>query len=210
VCRYYSYYDETVPIQERGEETRTQILVSSVGEFARNGYDGTGIAGICSSAGVSKGAFYHHFESKQALFLELLDAWLTSIDTELSRIRSASKSTLEALVEMTKILKTVFDPSRVQVPVFIEFLTRAARDPGLRAIRLEPYRRYQRYFTQLIEEGVADGTLRTGDSAQIAQLLVSLAVGLVLQGVLDPESADWGSVAEDAVTLFIRDFIAPR
>ncbi len=204
-----SYYDGTMPtLHGRGEGTRAQIINAAIRDFAQYGYDGTGVAEICKSAGISKGAFYHHFESKETLYLELLNEWLRSIDDELRSIRARSSSTLEALVEMTRVFRSIFDSSRVKVAVFLDFLTKAAREPGLREAALEPYRRYQRYFTEMIAQGAREGSIRDADPQQTAQLLVSTAVGLVLQGVLDPEAADWGSVAENAVTLFIRRFIA--
>ena len=123
-------------------------------------------------------------------------------------MQNNSQNALDALVEMTRVFRSIFDSSSAKVPVFLEFLTKAAREPELRAAALEPYRRYQRYFTQIIEQGVREGTVRADEPEKAAQLLVSLAVGLVLQGVLDPDAADWGGVAENAATLFIRGFMA--
>ena len=59
--------------QQRSEETRARLLEAAEACFSESGYDGTGVAKICRRAGVSKGAFYHHFETKQAIFLELLN-----------------------------------------------------------------------------------------------------------------------------------------
>jgi len=64
--------------QQRSEETYSRILDAAAASFARNGYERTGVAEICHAAGISKGAFYYHFSSKQALFLALLQRWLTS------------------------------------------------------------------------------------------------------------------------------------
>ena len=60
-------------MQARSHETRSRILQSAIDLFSKEGYDATGVAEICTAAGVSKGAFYHHFPTKQALFLALLD-----------------------------------------------------------------------------------------------------------------------------------------
>ena len=72
-------------MQQRSEETRTRLLEAAVRLFAQQGYDASGVAEICAAAGVSKGAFYHHFESKQALFLALLEEWLARLDAAFSR-----------------------------------------------------------------------------------------------------------------------------
>jgi TetR/AcrR family transcriptional regulator, transcriptional repressor of aconitase len=55
-------------------ETRTRLLDSAAQLFASGGYEGASVDLIAESAGYSKGAFYSNFESKEAIFLELLDA----------------------------------------------------------------------------------------------------------------------------------------
>ncbi len=60
--------------QESRLETRTKLLESAAQLFAKGGYEGASIDLIAESAGYSKGAFYSNFESKEAIFLALLDA----------------------------------------------------------------------------------------------------------------------------------------
>jgi TetR/AcrR family transcriptional regulator, transcriptional repressor of aconitase len=60
--------------QESRLETRSKLLDSAAQLFARDGYEGASVDLIAESAGYSKGAFYSNFESKEAIFLELLDA----------------------------------------------------------------------------------------------------------------------------------------
>src|ERR1700734_1182973 len=59
--------------QESRLETRTRLLESAAQLFARGGYEGASVDLIAESAGYSKGAFYSNFESKEVIFLELLD-----------------------------------------------------------------------------------------------------------------------------------------
>jgi hypothetical protein len=56
----------------------------------------------------------------------------------------------------------------------------------------------------MIEAGMAEGTLRAVDPETTAHVLVSLAVGVLLQGLLDPQGADWGQVAEEGVRMFLK------
>jgi len=189
--------------QVRAERTRERILSAAMAEFARHGYDATGVAEICAAAGVTKGAFYHHFASKQALFLELLGAWLRTLDEQLQTANVTAASVPLRMQGMAQAIKQVFVDARGQLPMFLEFWVQAARDPTAWQATIAPYRRYRSWFTQMVEEGIADGSLRAVDSAAAAQVTVALAVGLLLQGLLDPDGADWGRAAEDGVQILL-------
>lgn len=60
--------------QRRGEATRSEILSVARRLFADFGYHNTGISDIQSATGLTKGAFYHHFRSKQELGLAVVEA----------------------------------------------------------------------------------------------------------------------------------------
>jgi len=63
-------------MQQRSEETRIKSLDSAGRLFSTRGFSAASVDEIPAESGISKGAFYHHFESQQALFLALLDGWL--------------------------------------------------------------------------------------------------------------------------------------
>ncbi|MGH7735766.1 MAG: TetR/AcrR family transcriptional regulator [Gemmatimonadales bacterium] len=59
---------------ERRSATITAILAAARALFAELGFEATSIDDIALAAGVTKGAVYHHFASKEAIFVEVLDA----------------------------------------------------------------------------------------------------------------------------------------
>lgn len=188
-----------MPSQPRGLETRARILRAARQCFAQSGFDATGISEICATAAVTKGAFYHHFESKQAVFLELLQHWLADMETQLSSLRAQAGNIPEALQSMAATLPAVVETARGQIVLFLEFWRQAHRDPAVWQATIDPYRRYRRFFSGLIQEGIEEGSLRPIDADSASLWLVSLAVGLLLQAVLDPDGADWGRAAQQAV-----------
>jgi len=190
--------------QRRSEATHSRILEAAAAGFAEQGYDGTSVADICRRADVSKGAFYYHFPSKQDLFLELLERWLTELDRELAALRTERTSVPDTLIDMTEMIRQVFRVADDQLPIFLEFWVQAAHDPAMWEATMTPYRRYRRFFTQMIESGVNEGTLRPVDPDTAARVIVSLAVGLVLQGLLDTEGADWGHVARQGMRMLLE------
>jgi AcrR family transcriptional regulator len=52
----------------QGRATRGQLIEVATSLFAEHGYEGTSIEAVLTAAGVSRGALYHHFASKEALF----------------------------------------------------------------------------------------------------------------------------------------------
>jgi AcrR family transcriptional regulator len=63
---------------EQGQATRAALIDVATELFATNGYEATAISAVLDAAGVSRGALYHHFESKEALF----EAVLQSVEAE--------------------------------------------------------------------------------------------------------------------------------
>jgi len=55
----------------------------------------------------------------------------------------------------------------------------------------------------MIEDGIAEGSLRPLDPEKAAQAVVSLAVGVLLQSSLDPQGADWGQVAYEGIQMLL-------
>ncbi len=191
-------------VQQRGLETRAQILQAAALCFAEQGYDATGVAEICRRAGVSKGALYHHFPTKQAIFLEILNDWLAQLDAQIEAVCTAADSAPEALLGMVTLLETVFSIASGRLPMFLQFWTKASHDPVIWGATISHYRRYQARFAALIAGGVAEGSLRPTPPMETAQVLVSMAVGVLLQGVLDPQGAAWAEVARSGMMLFLE------
>jgi AcrR family transcriptional regulator len=190
-------------MQQRSEETRNHILKAAQRLFSTNGYDATGVAEICQAAGVSKGAFYHHFPSKQAVFLKLLENWLEILDDGLKVISQGTQDVPHILLQMSEILTEVFQTADRQLPMFLEYWLQASRDETIWKATIAPYRHYQEFFTALVQRGVDEGSFREVDARIAAQTLVALAVGLLLQGLLNPRGADWPQMPRQCLRLFL-------
>jgi len=190
--------------RRRGDATRLLILEAAEAGFAEHGYDATGVAEICARAGVSKGAFYHHFPSKEAVFLALLERWLAGLNAQLRQIHATAETAPQALLSIAGMVRRVAQQEQERMPIFAEFWARAARQPEIRQMAIAPYRGYVDFFAEVIEAGVREGTLVVDQPRAAAQTIVSFGVGLLLQMLLDPEGADWGQLAEEGVQLFLR------
>ncbi len=194
-------------MQHRGEETRNHILEAATQLFSKSGYDATGVAEICQAAGVSKGAFYHHFSTKQAVFMALLNSYLNGIDKGFNQMRQEDHDIPTVIIQMAELAGAMFQSAEIHLPIFLEFWTQANHDPQVWEAAIAPYRRYQSYFYEMIREGIKEGSIEAADPQLAARVLVSLAIGLLMESLFDPQISDWQAEARLSVELLMQGII---
>ena len=190
--------------QIRAQETRQKVLGAAAACFSRIGYDAASVSTICTEAGVTKGAFYYHFPSKQALFFDLINSWLADLDLNFLGARQESKNVPESFDKMAHFVGSSFSHSVDYMPIFLEFWLHAIRDPQIWELTIQPYRRYLNYFVGIIQDGVAEGSFRLHDEKMSARALISMAIGLVLTGLMDPAANDWGKSVPESIKTFLE------
>lgn len=62
-------------VTARGQDSRQRILDAALGVFRTKGYTATTVDDLCAAAGVTKGSFFHHFDSKEAAALAAIAHW---------------------------------------------------------------------------------------------------------------------------------------
>lgn len=94
---------------ERGQVTRQRLVATAARLFADRGYEATSIEDILEEAGVSRGALYHHFDSKETVLeavLQEIEAEVAQATVEASRgardPASALRAGCEAFLELAQ------------------------------------------------------------------------------------------------------------
>ncbi len=105
--------------REQAVETRGRIFAAALTLFEKNGYDGVTVDDICAAVGMSKGAFYTHFGSKdqvlleefmrtEGLYDEILDE-IACVEDGIEKLRRFWESSLERIENMgVGVVKVVF------------------------------------------------------------------------------------------------------
>jgi AcrR family transcriptional regulator len=81
----------------QGRATRGQLIQVATRLFAEHGYESTSIEAVLTAAGVSRGALYHHFAGKEALFEAVVAAVSDQVTLELTEVIRDCADPVEAL-----------------------------------------------------------------------------------------------------------------
>lgn len=167
------------------DEVRDRILDAALAVFAAEGFAGTTIDAIGQAAGFTKGAVYSNFESKDELFLALLDRQFETRSELIVTAFDTGRGDVAAIAQALSrsMLESIHDQNEYQVVLF-EYWLRAVRDPQLRDRLIA---RRQAAVQQAMQVVAAAGTgLPTDRLADLAQLVVTITAGVAMEEMLQP------------------------
>ncbi|MCW2571955.1 MAG: regulatory protein TetR [Frankiales bacterium] len=164
----------------RRAETRLALLTAAEKLFRHVGYADASVDGIAREAGFTKGAVYGLFDSKEDLFLALLDHRATELLGEISLIVPETPNQSELITALTSWLGDRLRQDHDWVLVNAEFSVLAARKPALRGRRAELLAREQSALAQILAPHTAGL-----DPERVSGLVMAIIDGLVLQASLD-------------------------
>ena len=188
-------------------ETRTRLLESAAQLFARGGYEGASVDLIAESAGYSKGAFYSNFESKEAIFLELLDAHKRREIEALAQLlaRDIPASELLSLIRNSETGRgSDFDFGLLSA----EFQLQACRDKTFAKTYAKLHRTHRDTMAGLVTKLFAKlDRIPPSDPKDLADIIMALTTGLSLQGTSMQGALRKGFVTEAILLVLGLDHI---
>ena len=153
--------------EEKSLLSRNKILEASGALFAEKGFDSTTMQDIMERSGLSKGAIYHHFKSKEEIMQALGDKMFFD-NNPFDEIRKRTElNGLQKIRELLKINQT--DTKRND---FNMEAVHILKDPRILANAVEANRRVLTpLWRELLEEGKADGSVKTEYAKELSELL---------------------------------------
>jgi AcrR family transcriptional regulator len=194
---------ECVPSDELSEERQKQILEAAIAEFAQHGFHATRMEDIARTAGLSKGAVYLYYKSKDAIITALLRTLFAWELRGARTILEAAGSATDRLLAMTRMFADELERLAVAMPIFLEFYVVAFRQPDVREHLAQMYEEFRAPLASLIQQGVARGEFRTVEPDTVAHTWIALLEGLTLLWVVNPQGFAWRDQAESAVRLLL-------
>lgn len=200
------------PLQARAERTRAQIIDAAAQAFAESGYDAVSLNALVTMSGVSKGAFYFHFASKQELALAAFLAKQRELFERLVSVeRPPDQPAGDLLAAMLRRRNALLadDPS-------LACVTRLGNEMSARSAPGSPYALAQDEAIALIAEVVEAGQRRGEfrhdlDPSAAARAIFAWVIGLDALSLAYTGGKDLDERTEEMLTLLRPALLAePR
>ncbi|WP_432193580.1 ScbR family autoregulator-binding transcription factor [Streptomyces sp. bgisy027] len=177
--------------QERSERTLERLVVAAAEQFAAQGFGRASLAEVSSSAGVTKGALFFHFSTKDDLADAVLARGQDVLETTVEELRETESVFLQVVVDVTHILNQLLRHNafvRASVRITRE---RANDDPT----PLDFYPLWLGRLWKLLEQARRNGELGRSVADASARTMVTAAVSgvetLTWMRVSHAETQQW-------------------
>lgn len=172
-------------------EKRVLVRRAAFACFSQKGYHATTVDDVCHRAGISKGSFYWHYDSKQALFLDILEVWANEVEGALfKQFRDALQSP-NPFQGMTKALEREARRNRRIVRLWLDSLAQMRGEAEIKAGLARFHRRIRSSIASLFRSISGMSHLGDDDVEALAACTMACFMGLLCQDQVDPEGASF-------------------
>jgi len=193
------------PRVEKGMQTRQAIFDTAIALFAKKGYDKVTIDDICAKVGVTKGAFYNHFKSKDQLILEefmRMDEHYVKVAQDISGLESSAEKLRVFNREAIKLMSDLG-------VTMLKVVYHSQIAPNMRRPYLTDSKRFLYKITnELIREGQGKGEIRTDlASEEMTTMLINCFRGQIYYWCLTNGSFDLVATCERLFDLLMESLV---
>lgn len=193
-------------LTKRGTRRREQVLEVGAQLFAEQSYHGTTVGDVCDALGVGKGVFYWYFESKEALFSELLEGSLLSLrryqedaialaGDPVARIEQGIRASIKFFDDNPEVLSLI----RI-AGMYEEFQSLVQRGQQIVVADTAGH----------IKEGMSAGLIRPGDPELMGHGILGAIFHFVEVYMDATDGNDRPQLADEAVAFCLRGLLEGR
>ncbi len=157
--------------QLQSERTRRQIIDAAAQLFVRKGFYGTSIADLARATDLTKGALYHHFENKDALFFVVIKSVRSAWNKEVARDVVEAGDALTQLTVMLENHARLIQENDTLCLVLHGLTTEMEGvNPDFSTALQEVYADLTRFIERIVQKGQAAGQIRPDLDARLMAL----------------------------------------
>ena len=165
------------------DERRKQIISSALKLFATKGLAATKISDIAAAAGMSQGLVYHYYESKESIYIELIQTAFLKMNTaalELERLPLPPREKIRmAMEQLLRGLDENEHAGLYHLLIAVATTSDAIPEKAKEIIKKENIVPYE-VMTRIITEGQKDGSIRNFNAAELALVFWTSIKGLAI------------------------------
>ena len=195
------------------EGRRQQILDAAVACFGRKGIYRTSMDDICNEAGLSRGAIYTHFDSKEEIIAAAAERAATEGTETFAAVIAESSGPGDALDRLAQLYTTLLMEGQPPFILGRQAFETYAEEIDSPVVRRGPEKMratYRRATTDLIRRAAELGDIRTDlPPESVATLLMALMEGLRVLCILYPDWIDASAVPAFALRAIGRECCQP-
>jgi AcrR family transcriptional regulator len=195
------------PRPDVSEERRAQIIEAALRCFTRKGYVNTTMDDIVAESGLSKGAIYWYFKSKddvfQAAFISMFEdvgaesmAALQACETAVEKLRLAART----MVNLARDIEGYF-------ALIVEFWAQSENRDEVMGFGAEVLTQYQQVIAPIFEGGIQSGEFREVDADALAWMIMTAYDGLAAYDMMVP-NLDMDKISETFIETLLKGLIA--
>lgn len=174
---------------ELKDQRQLQILDAAATLFAQNGFDRTSVDEIAKQAGLSKGAIYWYFPSKERILIALAEHYETANQMAVMAMASNEQFGSKALY----LAHRHFFEQKAKDPLpdllFQQFISMAQKYPEISEALQRNNDNWTRVISSLLEKSVAQGDFKPFDTTLVAEAISAIYRGICTARYDDPERA---------------------
>lgn len=194
-------------IVKHPELRRQELLDCAQALFLKRGYDNASLNDVIAEAGVSKGAFYHYFTSKEALLEALAERFARQAMAEVQDVLEAEG--LDALSRLRAFLARSWLNKIETAPLawaLFETLYQPENFVLFHRINVAAGALFTPALAKIVEQGVEEGTFHTADPEGVAEMLLQLSTAThgVIAKAIASDNPDQMDEAIDALERRLR------
>ena len=195
------------PRPDVSEERRAQIIQAALACYARQGYVNTTMDDIVAESGLSKGAIYWYFGSKDDLFQAAITSVFEGVAVESMGAMTACETSAERLRAGAKSMVALCRDIEGHFALIVEFWAQSEHRDKVIGFWAEMLTQYQQMIAAIFEEGVRTGEFKPVDAGALTWMIMAAYDGLAAYNMMMPD-LDMDKISETFIETLLRGLMA--
>ncbi|WP_223068609.1 TetR/AcrR family transcriptional regulator [Paenibacillus caui] len=152
------------------QQRKQEILQAAEQLFLSNGYEKTTVEDILRKVGLSKGGFYHHFQSKEDVLLGLIDLMMDQVIREVEPI--VANQGLNAITKLELFFQKHVEFKKPKVKLLAYFSEQKLSHSQQLSRKGTFWKNYKPHILAIVNQGIDEGSMRVASPEQTVELLL--------------------------------------